>query len=84
MGPDFWYVVGAYLFVQILDGNVLVPLLFSEVVNLHPVAIIVSIIFFGGLWGIWGIFFAIPLATLIDTLIVVWPRSEHKELKAES
>ena len=74
VGPDFWYVMGAYTLIQILDGNVLVPVLFSEVVNLHPVAIIVSIVFFGGLWGIWGVFFAIPLATLIDTVIEVWPR----------
>ena len=28
-------------------GNLLVPLLFSEVVNLHPVAIIVAVLFFG-------------------------------------
>ncbi|MBN1378492.1 MAG: AI-2E family transporter [Gammaproteobacteria bacterium] len=74
IGPDFWFVVGAYTLIQILDGNALVPVLFSEVVNLHPVAIIVSIVFFGGLWGVWGIFFAIPLATLIDTVIGVWPR----------
>jgi putative permease len=74
VGPDFWYVMGAYFLIQILDGNVLVPVLFSEVVNLHPIAIIVAIVFFGGLWGVWGIFFAIPLATLVDTVIHVWPR----------
>lgn len=74
VGPDFWFAVGGYLLIQILDGNVLVPVLFSEVVNLHPVAIIVAIVFFGGLWGVWGIFFAIPLATLVDTVIRVWPR----------
>jgi putative permease len=74
IGPDFWFVVGGYLAIQILDGNVLVPVLFSEVVNLHPVAIIAAIVFFGGLWGMWGIFFAIPLATVVDTVIRVWPR----------
>jgi putative permease len=73
IGVEFWYLLGAYLVIQILDGNVLVPILFSEVVNLHPVAIIVSILFFGGIWGVWGVFFAIPLATLIDTVINAWP-----------
>ena len=46
--PDFVYLMIAYLIVQAIDGNVLVPLLFGEVVNLHPVAIILSILVFGG------------------------------------
>ena len=69
-----WLLV-AYGVVQAIDGNVLVPLLFSEVVNLHPVAIIVAVLVFGGLWGLWGVFFAIPLATLVNALISAWPRS---------
>ncbi|MDH3924930.1 MAG: AI-2E family transporter, partial [Xanthomonadales bacterium] len=63
-GWDFGQVIIAYAIIQALDGNLLVPLLFSEVVNMHPVAIILAILVFGGLWGFWGIFFAIPLATL--------------------
>ena len=76
---DFIYVVAAYLIIQALDGNLLVPLLFSEVVNIHPVAIIVSVLFFGGLWGVWGIFFAIPLATLVQAVIVAWPKSSEPD-----
>jgi putative permease len=72
-GPDLAWVMGAYLLIQALDGNVLVPLLFSEVVNLHPIAIIVSILLFGGLWGFWGVFFAIPLATLVQAVLKAWP-----------
>ena len=79
LGSDFWMVMVAYAIIQIIDGNVIVPILFSEVVNLHPVAIIVSIVFFGGIWGVWGIFFAIPLATLIDTVLHVWPRIHQPE-----
>ncbi|MES9858297.1 MAG: AI-2E family transporter [Sedimenticola sp.] len=72
-GSDFIWLTVAYFTIQALDGNVLVPLLFSEVVNLHPVAIIVAILVFGGLWGLWGVFFAIPLATLVQALITAWP-----------
>lgn len=71
--PDFAYLLIAYLVVQGLDGNLLVPLLFSEVVHLHPIAIIVAILFFGGLWGFWGVFFAIPLATLVKAVLRAWP-----------
>ncbi|MEZ9856323.1 AI-2E family transporter, partial [Vibrio breoganii] len=63
--PQFYWLLLAYGIIQALDGNVLVPVLFSEAVNLHPVAIIVAVLVFGGLWGFWGVFFAIPLATLV-------------------
>ncbi len=70
---DFFWVMALHLLIQGLDGNVLVPLLFSEVVNLHPVVIIIAVLLFGGLWGLWGVFFAIPLATLIKAIIKAWP-----------
>ena len=74
--PDFYWVFGAYVVIQVLDGNVLVPLLFSEAVNLHPVAIVIAVLFFGGLWGLWGVFFAIPLATLVNAILSAWPSNE--------
>ena len=74
-GSEFYYMVAVYLVIQVLDGNVLVPLLFSEAVNLHPVAIVLAVLFFGGIWGLWGVFFAIPLATLIKAIINAWPTS---------
>jgi putative permease len=72
-GADFWTLFIAYLVVQGLDGNLLVPVLFSEAVNLHPLVIILSVIIFGGMWGFWGVFFAIPLATLVKAVIHAWP-----------
>ena len=73
---EFYYLFAVYVVIQVLDGNMLVPLLFSEAVNLHPVAIILAVLFFGGIWGLWGVFFAIPLATLIKAIINAWPSPE--------
>lgn len=81
---DFAYVLIAYGIIQFLDGNLLVPLLFSEMVNLHPVAIISAVLVFGALWGVWGVFFAIPLATLINAVINAWPRSNRVKRSATS
>ena len=78
IGPSFYWVLGAYGVIQLLDGNVLVPLLFSEAVNLHPVAIIVAVLFFGGIWGVWGVFFAIPLATLVSAIVSAWPTAANE------
>lgn len=73
---EFFWLVGFFGVSQALDGTVLVPWLFSGLVNLHPIAIIVSVLVFGGLWGFWGVFFAIPLATLVSAVIHAWPRIE--------
>ena len=78
---EMLYVVFAYGIIQFLDGNLIVPLLFSEMVNLHPSAIIVAVLLFGGLWGVIGVFFAIPLATLIHAVINSWPK---EKIKAET
>lgn len=73
---EFLWLVGFFGISQALDGTILVPWMFSGLVNLHPIAIIVSVLVFGGLWGFWGVFFAIPLATLVSAVILAWPRIE--------
>ena len=78
LSSDFYWVSGLYFAVQILDGNVIVPLIFSEAVNIHPVAIIIAVLIFGGLWGFWGIFFAIPLATVVKAVMEAWRRYQKK------
>lgn len=84
-GPEFTWLIIWYLAIQFLDGNVLVPILFSEANALHPNAIIVAILVFGGIWGFWGIFFAIPLATLVKALINAWPTThERQEVESEN
>jgi putative permease len=72
---DFWLLIGAYLVLQILDGNLLVPLLFSDAVKLHPVIIMLAVFVFGSLFGFWGVFFAIPIATLIKAIWNSWPKN---------
>ncbi|EER46555.1 putative permease perM-like protein [Actinobacillus minor NM305] len=76
LSPDFYYLLLAFVISQLLDGNLVVPFLFSEAVNLHPLTIIVAVLIFGGLWGFWGVFFAIPLATLVKAVINALPSNE--------
>lgn len=72
--PHTVYLIISYAIIITLDGNLLVPLLFSETMDLHPLVIILSVLVFGGIWGFWGVFFAIPLATLIKAVLDAWPR----------
>lgn len=80
---EFMWILIAYAVIQAIDANVLVPLLFSEAVNLHPVAIIIAILVFGGIWGFWGVFFAIPLANVIQAVMNAWPRAAEEMLSEE-
>ncbi|MEQ8954770.1 MAG: AI-2E family transporter [Gammaproteobacteria bacterium] len=82
LGSEFYWTVLSYLVLQILDGNVLVPIIFSEAVNLHPVAIIAAVLLFGGVWGLAGVFFAIPLATLVKAIINAWPSKLQEGAKS--
>ena len=66
---QLWWLIGAYVLIQVVDGNLVNPLLFSEAVKLHPVIILLAVFLFGSIWGVWGVFFAIPLATLCKTLL---------------
>jgi len=81
--PQFSSTVIAYVIIQFIDGNILVTLLFSEVVNLHPLAIISAVLVFGGLWGFWGLFFSIPLATLVQAVLKAWPKHSNMKTMGE-
>lgn len=74
LAAHFLYFLIAYIAILIFDANLLVPILFSETMSLHPIVIILSVVIFGGLWGFWGVFFAIPLATLVNAVLRAWPR----------
>ena len=76
LGTSFVYLIIVYAIIQALDANILVPLLFAEALSLHPVVIILACIIFGGIWGFWGIFFAIPLASLVWEVLQAWPQHE--------
>jgi putative permease len=71
---ELLWVLAAYAIIQALDGNILAPLLLAETVNLHPNAVIVAILVFGGIWGFWGVFFAVPLASVVQAVVDAWPR----------
>lgn len=73
LGAEYVQLIVIYLILQFIDGNVLAPIIFSEAINIHPITIILAILLFGGLFGFWGIFFAVPLAILIKAILMVWP-----------
>ncbi len=51
--------------IQFIIGNFIQPKLMGESMKLHPVVILMSLIFWGMLWGIVGAFLAVPITSII-------------------
>lgn len=79
VSPYFTYFFIVYLVILGFDAYILVPVLFSGAMNMHPIIIIASVVLFGGLFGFWGVFFAIPLASVIQTILLAWPQTEETD-----
>lgn len=68
----FILMLSGYLIIHLLDAYLLAPYLFGKTLDLHPLAVLLALIFFGGLFGFWGLVFAVPLATFLDILSVAY------------
>ena len=63
-----FYVLLLYLAVSALTISVLAPKVLGGRLNLHPLTVVVSIVVFGELMGVWGFFFAAPIVAIIKVL----------------
>ncbi len=67
VGPVIWVLV-LFLVFQNLDGNVVAPKLMGDKLNLNPLAVLVSVMFWTWLWGAIGIVLAIPITASIKVI----------------
>lgn len=60
--------------IQLVVGNVIEPLVMGDSLDLHPVAILLSLMVWGALWGIVGMLLAAPITAVLK---IVFERTEH-------
>jgi AI-2 transport protein TqsA len=65
--------VGVTSGVQFLSGNVVEPKLMSDSSDLHPIVVLLALMFWGVMWGIVGMFLATPITA---SLRIVFDRIE--------
>ena len=58
-----------YSVLQMIDGNIVAPLILGEAVKVHPTTIMLAVLLFGYFWGVLGVFFAVPLAVLVKSVL---------------
>ena len=61
-------VAGMSLGIHTIVGNLLMPWLTSRTSRMNPVAVFVGVIFWGWLWGIWGLLLGIPITMVIKSI----------------
>lgn len=59
---------GASLLIHTLVGNLLTPWLTSRTSRMNPVAVFVGVIFWGWLWGIWGLLLGVPVLMVVKAV----------------
>jgi predicted PurR-regulated permease PerM len=77
------YVAISLLVMHIVDGYFIEPVVFGEKMGLSPFWILFSIILGGGLFGIWGVLLAVPVAAVLRLLITGYIRSRQARRQRE-
>jgi putative permease len=69
VGPGPLLVLGVNIILQTIEGNIFQPIIMGKQLSMHPLVIIISILFFGSLFGAIGVIFASPIAASIRVFV---------------
>jgi predicted PurR-regulated permease PerM len=61
-------VAGMSLFINTIEGNLLVPWLTSKASRMNPVAVFIGVLGWGWLWGVWGLLLGIPILMVVKAV----------------
>lgn len=81
VGPAWYTVLAVNLVLQFIEGNIFQPIIMGHAMEIHPLIILISILFFGSLFGTLGVVFASPIAASIRVLYQFF--TELKQAKSE-
>ena len=68
---SIWYavgVIGIFIFVQFLEGNIITPKIMGNQVDVNPLMVIIGIVIFGSIGGIVGMILTIPILALLKII----------------
>ena len=76
--PTFWQagvLLGVMWFIHFFVGNVILPKMQGESLNIDPVVVLLSLGFWGALWGMPGMFMSTPLTVMVMVVLAQFPSS---------
>jgi len=75
----FWVIV-VFVLVQLIDNNLVSPMVVSKSVNMHPITVVIAVIIGGNIAGMFGMLFAVPFWGIIKVTMreVSWGLRSYK------
>jgi predicted PurR-regulated permease PerM len=73
---EAWVIPASFLVITVIEGQFIQPMFAGRMLSLNPVAVFISFLFWGWLWGIAGMLIAVPMLIIIK---VVCSHVEHWE-----
>jgi predicted PurR-regulated permease PerM len=62
------YLAGLFLIITILEGSLLKPWLMGRAMRMNGPALFLGLMFWGWMWGIWGLLLAVPIIVMIKSV----------------
>lgn len=69
-------ILGILIFIQNLKGNILEPKIFGARLNLSPLLLFMSLVFWGYIWGIMGMILSVPIMSMIKIVLMNFPQTK--------
>jgi AI-2 transport protein TqsA len=76
----FFVIVTALSVMQFIIGNIIEPRVLGEIMDLHPITVMICLIFWGLIWGVSGMFLAVPITAIVK---IAFERIETTHVFAE-
>ena len=67
--PRFFIIIALISLIQFVTGNIIEPKIMGRRTDLHPVTIIISLVFWSLIWGVAGAFLAVPLTAVTQVVL---------------
>ena len=69
-------IVGVLIVVQNLIGNIIEPKIMGTSLDISPVVVLFSLVFWGWMWGIVGMILSVPIMAVVKTLMEQFPTTK--------
>lgn len=68
-GIEFYVILGLTLSIQFITGNFIEAKVLGDALELHPISILFSLLFWGIIWGFPGMFLAVPMTVVLKIIL---------------
>lgn len=80
VGTVIVWIAVVFMLVQVIDNNIISPLVVSKSVNMHPITVVIAVVIGGNIGGMIGMLFAVPVWGIIKVTLkeVSWGLRSYK------